>query len=149
MGSSGRRCHGGHFTVQPGSSAQQQSGRLFWESLLCQLWGVCFGALSPFPSSLASGFDLSHGSLTPSWFHLQQSPPLCCRLLLYSMEGHTPHVQVRTRNFSPALNLGGCNAVRLRVKGDGLRYKLSIRTDSGWDGVGYTQYTPLFSQLPS
>ena len=49
---------------------------------------------------------------------------------------------MRTRNFTPALNLEGCDALRLRVKGDGQRYKLSVRTDTNWDGVGYTQYTP-------
>ncbi len=51
-------------------------------------------------------------------------------------------LQVRTRNYSPALNLEGSNALRLRVKGDGLRYKLTVRTDYNWDGVGYTQYLP-------
>ena len=48
-------------------------------------------------------------------------------------------VQVRTKNFTPVLDMSGCNALRLRVKGDGLRYKVTIRTDSNWDGIGYIQ----------
>lgn len=30
--------------------------------------------------------------------------------------------------------------LELRVKGNGLRYKLILRTDAGWDTVGYTAY---------
>lgn len=31
-----------------------------------------------------------------------------------------------------------CHGLELRVKGNGLRYKCIIRTDPGWDAVGYT-----------
>lgn len=47
-------------------------------------------------------------------------------------------VQVRTKNFSPALDLKGYGGLGFRVKGDGLRYKCTIRTDTNWDGIGYT-----------
>ena len=35
-------------------------------------------------------------------------------------------VSIRTRNLSPALDLSQYNALRLRVKGDGNRYKFSM-----------------------
>ena len=47
--------------------------------------------------------------------------------------------QVRTRNFEPPLDLSSCDTLRLRVKGDGLRYKVTLRTSTNWDGIGYTQ----------
>jgi Complex I intermediate-associated protein 30 (CIA30) len=44
---------------------------------------------------------------------------------------------VRTRNFTPSLNLSNYQGIELRVKGDGQRYKFFLRTDPTWDGVGY------------
>jgi Complex I intermediate-associated protein 30 (CIA30) len=44
---------------------------------------------------------------------------------------------VRTRNFDPSFNLSNYRGIELRVKGDGQRYKLFVRTESKWDGVGY------------
>lgn len=37
-----------------------------------------------------------------------------------------------------AENLCGYDGLELRVKGDGRRYKLIIRTSRDWDTVGYT-----------
>jgi uncharacterized protein YbjT (DUF2867 family) len=45
---------------------------------------------------------------------------------------------VRTKNFDPAINLSGYEGVVLRVRGDGKRYKLFLRTETVWDGVGYS-----------
>jgi uncharacterized protein YbjT (DUF2867 family) len=45
---------------------------------------------------------------------------------------------VRTKNFQPPVNLSGYEGVELRVKGDGQRYKLFLRTETKWDGVGYS-----------
>ncbi|GAX35447.1 CIA30 family protein [Nodularia sp. NIES-3585] len=45
---------------------------------------------------------------------------------------------VRTKNFEPPFNLADYEGVELRVKGDGQRYKLFLRTDPKWDGVGYS-----------
>ncbi|WP_310483908.1 CIA30 family protein [Chamaesiphon sp. VAR_48_metabat_403] len=44
---------------------------------------------------------------------------------------------VRTRNFEPSLNLSNYRGIELKVKGDGQRYKLFVRTETKWDGVGY------------
>jgi uncharacterized protein YbjT (DUF2867 family) len=45
---------------------------------------------------------------------------------------------VRTKNFDPPFNLSGYTGVELRVKGDGQRYKLFLRPDATWDGLGYS-----------
>ncbi|NDJ25242.1 NAD(P)H-binding protein [Nostoc sp. B(2019)] len=44
---------------------------------------------------------------------------------------------VRTKNFDPPFNLSDSQGVKLRVKGDGQRYKIFLRTEAQWDGVGY------------
>jgi uncharacterized protein YbjT (DUF2867 family) len=44
---------------------------------------------------------------------------------------------VRTRNFEPTMDLTEYTGIELRVKGDGQRYKLFMRTEAAWDGVGY------------
>ncbi|CAO2823499.1 unnamed protein product [Amaranthus hypochondriacus] len=45
---------------------------------------------------------------------------------------------VRTRNFPVPEDLSAYDGLELRVKGDGRRYKLIVRTSSDWDTVGYT-----------
>lgn len=45
---------------------------------------------------------------------------------------------VRTRNWSPSpLDASGADGIALRVRGDGQRYKLFIRTEAGWDALAY------------
>ncbi len=44
---------------------------------------------------------------------------------------------VRTRNFEPPFNLSGWDGIRLRVRGDGNRYKFILRNSPGWDSVAY------------
>ncbi len=48
-------------------------------------------------------------------------------------------LQIRTKNLSPALDLGAYAGLQMRVKGDGLRYKCTIRTTTDWDSIGYTK----------
>ncbi|MUL36755.1 CIA30 family protein [Gloeocapsopsis dulcis] len=45
---------------------------------------------------------------------------------------------VRTKNLEPKLNLSGYQGIKLRVRGDGKRYKCFIRTDTKWDGTAYS-----------
>ncbi|CAB78883.1 putative protein [Arabidopsis thaliana] len=45
---------------------------------------------------------------------------------------------VRTKNFPEAENVSAYDGLELRLKGDGLRYKLIVRTSQDWDTVGYT-----------
>ena len=44
---------------------------------------------------------------------------------------------VRTRNFDPPLNLGSYQGIKLRIKGDGKRYKFFLRDSDGWDSIAY------------
>lgn len=54
-----------------------------------------------------------------------------------STENSGGFASVRTRNFEPSLNLSNYEGIELRVKGDGQRYKLFVRTEDKWDGIGY------------
>ncbi|XP_051128664.1 protein HIGH CHLOROPHYLL FLUORESCENCE PHENOTYPE 173, chloroplastic [Andrographis paniculata] len=45
---------------------------------------------------------------------------------------------IRTKNFSTPEDLSAYDGLELRVKGDGRRYKLIVRTSREWDTVGYT-----------
>lgn len=54
-----------------------------------------------------------------------------------STENSGGFASVRTRNFDPSLNLSNYRGIELRVKGDGQRYKIFVRTEAKWDGVGY------------
>jgi hypothetical protein len=45
---------------------------------------------------------------------------------------------VRTRNLEPRLDLTNYQGIELKVKGDGQRYKLFIRTNIGWDSLAYS-----------
>jgi hypothetical protein len=44
---------------------------------------------------------------------------------------------VRSKNFSPALDLGGYEGLRVTLRGDGQRYKLILRTTGSWDATSY------------
>lgn len=44
---------------------------------------------------------------------------------------------VRTKNFDPPFNFAGWQGIKLRVKGDGQRYKFILRNSSGWDSPAY------------
>ncbi|PSB04573.1 CIA30 family protein [Merismopedia glauca] len=45
---------------------------------------------------------------------------------------------VRTRNLEPRLDLSNYQGIELKVKGDGQRYKLFVRTNAGWDSLAYS-----------
>ncbi|CAI0475940.1 unnamed protein product [Linum tenue] len=45
---------------------------------------------------------------------------------------------VRTKNFPIPEDLSAYDGFELRLKGDGRRYKLIVRTSSDWDTIGYT-----------
>jgi len=45
---------------------------------------------------------------------------------------------IRTKNFTPPLNLSGYQGVQLRVRGDGNRYKFFLRTETQWDSIAYS-----------
>lgn len=48
-------------------------------------------------------------------------------------------VSVRSKNWIPGLYASPYQGLELRVLGNGLRYKAILRTETNWDGVGYTK----------
>ena len=42
---------------------------------------------------------------------------------------------VRSTNAEPPVDLSQCDGVAIRLKGNGQRLKVTLRTDTGWDGV--------------
>ena len=56
---------------------------------------------------------------------------------LVSVDNSGGFASVRSKNFEPPLDLANFNGIELRVKGDGQRYKMILRTVSGWDAVCY------------
>ena len=55
---------------------------------------------------------------------------------------------VRTRNFSQALDLSNYEGIELKIQGDGKRYKLIVRGEDKWDGVGYCYSFDTFNNRP-
>ena len=54
-----------------------------------------------------------------------------------STDNNGGFVSVRTRNFATPINLSNCDGIEMRLKGDGQRYKIIVRDDARWDGIGY------------
>ncbi len=46
-------------------------------------------------------------------------------------------VSVRCKNFNPPWDLSAYQGIRLRIKGDGKRYKFISRCEGKWDGISY------------
>lgn len=55
-----------------------------------------------------------------------------------STENSGGFASVRTRNFTPPLDLTHYQGIELRVNGDGKRYKFLVRDQSQWDGIAYS-----------
>jgi hypothetical protein len=72
----------------------------------------------------------------------------CCGRGNVSTSNSGGFVSVRCKNFEPAVDLAAYEGIKLRVLGNGLRYKCIIRTDASWDGIGYCRCVVLLlSQL--
>ena len=54
-----------------------------------------------------------------------------------STDNNGGFTSVRSRNFTPSLDLAGYEGVEIRLKGDGKRYKFIARCEGKWDGIGY------------
>ncbi|MEM9770996.1 MAG: CIA30 family protein [Cyanobacteria bacterium P01_D01_bin.73] len=54
-----------------------------------------------------------------------------------STDNNGGFVSVRTRSFAEPVDISGCDGIEMRVQGDGQRYKIIVRDDARWDGVGY------------
>jgi len=80
--------------------------------------------------------DVVMGGVSSSGFQLTENFALFSGNVSTANSGG--FASVRTKNFSPALDLSNYTGVKWRVKGDGQRYKVFLRTESTWDGVGYS-----------
>ena len=56
---------------------------------------------------------------------------------LVSTDNNGGFASVRTRNFSPPLDLSGYEGIEISLQGDGKRYKFITRCEGKWDGIGY------------
>ena len=56
---------------------------------------------------------------------------------IVSTDNNGGFASVRTRNFSPPMDLSDYEGIELKVTGDGKRYKFITRCEGKWDGVGY------------
>lgn len=55
-----------------------------------------------------------------------------------STDNNGGFASIRTKNFETPENLSAYEGLELRIKGDGRRYKLIVRTSKDWDALGYT-----------
>jgi hypothetical protein len=46
---------------------------------------------------------------------------------------------IRTKPFSPALDLSKCSGIEIKLKGDGQRYKFIARCDDDWNGIAWSK----------
>jgi uncharacterized protein YbjT (DUF2867 family) len=56
---------------------------------------------------------------------------------MVSTDNNGGFVSIRTRNFDPTLDLSAHKGIKIRLQGDGNRYKFIIRCEGKWDGIGY------------
>jgi len=86
--------------------------------------------------------DVVMGGVSDSSFIERFDESLSCPVGVFvgnvSTANNGGFASVRTRNFAPPLNLSAYDGLYLRLKGDGSRYKLILRSDPAWDGIGYT-----------
>lgn len=57
---------------------------------------------------------------------------------IVSTENNGGFASVRTKNLAKPWDLSNYEGFRLRVKGDGKRYKFIARCEGRWDGIGYS-----------
>lgn len=56
---------------------------------------------------------------------------------MVSTDNNGGFASVRCKNFTPPWDLSGYAGIRLKVKGDGKRYKFITRCEGKWDGISY------------
>lgn len=57
---------------------------------------------------------------------------------LVSSANNGGFTSIRTKNFSEPEDLSAYDGLEFRLKGDGRRYKVIVRTSADWDALGYT-----------
>lgn len=79
--------------------------------------------------------DVVMGGVSQSKIRLAENRAIFAGIV--STDNNGGFASVRTRNFTPPMDLSDYEGIELRVKGDGKRYKFITRCEGKWDGVGY------------
>ena len=79
--------------------------------------------------------DVVMGGVSQSQIRLADNKAIFAGIV--STDNNGGFASVRTRNFTPPMDLSDYEGVELRVIGDGKRYKFIARCEGKWDGVGY------------
>lgn len=79
--------------------------------------------------------DVVMGGVSSSAFQVQDGVGLFSGTVSTANSGG--FTSVRTRNLNPPLDLSAYEGIRLRVRGDGQRYKFFLRSSDGWDSTAY------------
>ena len=90
--------------------------------------------------------DVVMGGVSASQIQLMQNRAVFSGNV--SVANNGGFASVRTRNFSQALDLSNYEGIELRIQGDGKRYKLIMRGEDKWDGVGYCYSFDTFNNRP-
>ncbi|KAG8058556.1 hypothetical protein GUJ93_ZPchr0002g23353 [Zizania palustris] len=86
--------------------------------------------------------DVVMGGVSESTFQIQPTGsetggPTGLFKGIVSTSNNGGFTSIRTKNFTVPEDLSAYDGIELRVKGDGNRYKLIVRTSFEWDTVGY------------
>ena len=79
--------------------------------------------------------DVVMGGVSQSNIRLADNKAIFAGIV--STDNNGGFASVRTRNFTPPLDLSDYEGIELRVTGDGKRYKFITRCEGKWDGIGY------------
>ena len=79
--------------------------------------------------------DVVMGGVSQSNIRLAENKAIFSGIV--STDNNGGFASVRTRNFTPPLDLSGYEGIEIRVTGDGKRYKFITRCEGKWDGIGY------------
>ena len=101
-----------------------------------------FDAAAPSPLAFGPLDDVVMGGVSESTFTTvpgagEGGGPAGVFTGVLRFENNGGFASVRSRNAEPRLDCGAYAGLALRLKGDGQRYKLILRTDPGWDSVTY------------
>lgn len=97
---------------------------------------TCFDRQNPSANNLWGAVDdVVMGGVSSSNLILQEKTAIFTGRV--STDNNGGFVSVRTKNFTPPWDLSAYQGIRLRVKGDGQRYKFITRCEGKWDGISY------------
>jgi len=84
--------------------------------------------------------DVVMGGASQSGFSLAPSKDFGVWSGTITTENNGGFAGVRSRAVTPAMDLSSFKGIRLRVKGDGKRYKLIVRDDYNWNGIAWAYF---------